>query len=510
MTAIARHLLFIGIALLAMRAAESLAEETTAPRYKAIVPQSITTLDRVETKLLGTLDFADGMPSAETARKTQEFMVVARAAEAFLSGMPATSLYAFTAGMRQAGLQPGDLGLTETLVDARSLLLTANTTTIYGIMEFDVSAGPEVLVIPPRVLGPMQDAMFRFISDIGFTGPDQGKGGRYLVALNDWKGEVPPGHFLVRTPSNRNFLIFRVFVNGDDFAGAVSATQAVFRAYPLREAANPPPQRFVNLSGKQFNTVHANDFTFFEELNRVVQNEPAGLFDPQLAGTFAAVGIQKGKPFAPDARMKALLTEGVVIGNASARATAFASLDRSLYFWPDRQWWGYTGSYDFTENGAMMLDDRVAWHYIATGITPAMMQPAPGTGSVYAVAARDSAGQYLDGGKTYSITLPGPIPARTFWSFTVYDNQHRSLLETDQRSAGLDSSAKGLKANPDGSYTIWFSPTPPKGKEGNWVQTWSGRGWFTILRLFGPLEPWFDRSWKPGDPQLVTNAAAER
>jgi hypothetical protein len=177
--------------LLALVAAPATAE-MAAPRYKADVPQSITTPDRVETRLLGQLDFTDGMPSAETARKTQDFMVVARAAEAFLSGMPAASLYAFTAGLRQAGLQPGDLGLAETLLDAKSLLLTANTTTVYGMIEIDVSGGPQVLVIPPRVLGPMQDAMFRYISAVGFTGPDQGRGGRYLIARNDWKGEIPP------------------------------------------------------------------------------------------------------------------------------------------------------------------------------------------------------------------------------------------------------------------------------------------------------------------------------
>jgi hypothetical protein len=128
-----------------------------------------------------------------------------------------------------------------------------------------------------------------------------------------------------------------------------------------------------------------------------------------------------------------------------------------------------------------------------------MVTPQVGAGSVYPYFTRDANGDYLDGSRTYSLTLPGPVPARNFWAFTVYDNQTRSLLETDQRSAGIDSNREGLTPNPDGSYTVWFGPKPPEGREGNWVQTWPGRGYFVIMRLFGPLEPWFDQSWRPGD-----------
>jgi hypothetical protein len=118
-------------------------------------------------------------------------------------------------------------------------------------------------------------------------------------------------------------------------------------------------------------------------------------------------------------------------------------------------------------------------------------------------AAHDSEGRYLDGGKTYSVTLPGPVQAKDFWSFTVYSSQHRSMLESDQKLAGLDSNIPTIKPNEDGSYTIWFGPEAPEGKEENWVQTISGKGFFVLLRLYGPLEPWFDKTWKPGDFELV-------
>ena len=157
---------------------------------------------------------------------------------------------------------------------------------------------------------------------------------------------------------------------------------------------------------------------------------------------------------------------------------------------------------EFLNKGERVLDDRIFFHYIATGITPAMAAPKVGLGSVYAFTAQDGKGEYLDGGRTYKVTLPAPIPAKDFWSFMVYSGQHRSMLETDQKLAGLDSNNPSVKPNDDGSYAIWFGPKPPKG-QGNWIQTIPGKSFNCLLRLYGPLEPWFDKSWKPGDFELV-------
>jgi hypothetical protein len=132
-----------------------------------------------------------------------------------------------------------------------------------------------------------------------------------------------------------------------------------------------------------------------------------------------------------------------------------------------------------------------------------MANSKPGTGSAYAYAGRDSKGDYLNGGKTYKVTLRAPIPVANLWSFMVYDAQTRSMLETDQKLAGLDSNDKSIKKNADGSVTIWFAPKAPAGQESNWVQTMPGKGWNTLLRLYAPLQPWFDKTWKPGDFELV-------
>jgi hypothetical protein len=475
------------------------------PKYAADVPKSIMTPDMVKTEKLGTLKFFDGMPDDATVNKVYDNLDLYRGVDAFLNGIPAASIYGLLEGFKQAGMKPGELGVFEELMDARSLYLTANSTTVYCMTELNVKEGPVVVEIPPGVLGPVDDAYFRFVTDVGMTGPDQGKGGKYLFVHRDYKGAIPKGYFVKKTPTYRNLMFFRAFVKDGDLKVTVTGLKAGFRMYPLTQAGNPPKQVFHNLSGKKFNTVHANDFHFYEELNAVVQYEPADAFNPELVGQWAAIGIKKGQPFKPDARMKKILTEAVAIGNATARALTFRPRKKSVYYFPDRQW--YTsfsgGSHEFYDNGERVLDDRIFFHYYATGITPSMVNAKPGTGSAYAVGAHDSKGRYLDGGKTYKVTLPGPVPANNFWSFMVYDGQTRSMLETDQQLAGLDSNNPSVKPNPDGSYTMWFGPRPPKGHEGNWIQTMPGKSYNVLLRLYGPEQAWFDKTWKPGDFELV-------
>lgn len=206
-----------------------MAAGASSPTYKAAVPASIQTPDVVETETLGTLNFFDGMPSAETVAKVDDFMDIARAAETFLVGMPIASARALMEGFRSAGMKSGDLGLTEELLDARSLFLTPNTTTIYGMLEFDVKDEPFVLEIPPGVLGPIQDAFFRYVVDFGPVGPDRGKGGKYVVAHESYTGELPADAFEVRTRTYRNMGFFRVFVKDGDFAGASAFVKKTFR-----------------------------------------------------------------------------------------------------------------------------------------------------------------------------------------------------------------------------------------------------------------------------------------
>ncbi len=477
-----------------------------AQEYKADVPEYIQTPDVVKTELLGDLNFFDGLPDEETVQKAYDFLDVSRASEAFLNGIPAASIYAFQEGMKQAGVQPGDLMLAENLADARTLLLTAQTTTPYGFAEINVKDEPMVVVVPPMILGGIDNAYFLHVGDVGVTGPYAGKGGKFLIVGPDYKGEIPEGYHVYQTKTYRNWMFMRTFVKDGNIEASTEGLRKFFSIHPLSQDANPPKQVVVPVSGKQFNTVHANDFHFFEEINAVIQYEPADAFNPELVGLLASIGIKKGQEFNPDERMKKLLTEGVAIGNAIARSILFRPRNPDFYFYPGkRQWFSpfAFAKYDFLEDGARLLDSRIMFHYYATGITPAMSNPMVGKGSTYLAIVRDKTGAYLDGGKTYKVTLPAPIPAANFWSFMVYDSQTRSMLETDQRSGGVDSKNPKLKANKDGSYTVYFGPKAPKGQEDNWVQTMPNKSYNVLLRLYGPTEAWFDKSWIPGDFELV-------
>lgn len=480
----------------------AVAETPAAPKFEPEVPAKITTPNEVHTRI-GTLRFRDGAPEPETVSLAFDQLDFSRGIQTFLTGISATSVYAMCRGFEEAGIAPNrDLGIAEDLLDARSLFLTPNTTTVYAFACLNLNDGPMVMRVPPRVLGPVDDADFRWVTDVGLTGLDHGEGGDYLFVPPGYQGALPEAGYHVAKPrTNRLVVFYRAFVEKGDIAAAVAGVKAKAALFPLAQAGSPPETHFVNVSGKRFNTISANDASFFDELNAVVQNEPADWVDPDTAGLYAAIGIKKGQPFAPDERLKKTLTESVEVANAIARANLFASRDKATRIYDNRQWLTpfVGGSYQFLDGAVRLLDARAMFFYYATGITPAMSEAKPGMGSAYAVALRDARGEYLEGGRTYSVTLPGPVPAKAFWSFTVYDNQTRSLLPTDQKLAGVDSTLPDIRKNPDGGATVWFGPNAPAGHESNWVQTMPGRGYNVILRLYGPLESWFDQTWRPGD-----------
>ncbi|MEY2615468.1 MAG: hypothetical protein QOH78_1241 [Verrucomicrobiota bacterium] len=465
-------------------------------RYSA-VPRNP---DTVETRV-GTLKFTDGFPDDATVAKVYDNLDFQRGQQAYLTALPAVSVEAFRKSYADFGPVNQTVLISEQLLDAKSLFLTANTTTPYTVLYLDTKAGPLVLEIPPEVLGPIDDAWFRWVSDVGITGPDKGKGGKYLLLPPDYTGAVPDGYFVIRSRTFGNLMFFRTFLKDGDTKPGVDSVKTSLKVYNLSQAERPPEMKFFNISGKAFNTIGPSDYSLFEYVNNVIQSEPVDAVDPDTLGLFAAIGIAKGKPFAPDDRLKKILIEAAALGDATARTLTYRSRIKEAYFYPNSAWVTpfIGGSYKFEENGAVDLAAKAMFFFYATGVTPAMTMKMVGEGSQYAGAFIDAKGNPLDGSKTYSLHMPPNIPAKAFWSFTLYDNQTRSMLQTDQQSPAVGSLTKGLLTNADGSVDVYFGPKAPAGKEANWVQTIPGKGWNTLLRLYSPLEPWFDKTWRPGE-----------
>jgi hypothetical protein len=308
-------------------------------------------------------------------------------------------------------------------------------------------------------------------------------------------------------PTYVNWLPLRGFLKDGTTDAAVKMWTEGLRIYPLADAGNVPAMEFISGTGKVVNTIHANNLSFYSEIDDVVQREPLGFIDDELRGQLSAIGIQKGQPFEPDGRMKRILTEAVSIANGAARAMAFDPRSETIHLYEGSETWYVAfdgGDYRWLRDGGdggRYMDARTLFFYIATVNTPAMVLQMVGVGSQYALCARDSEGRYLDGAKSYKLNIPAEVPAKDFWSLVAYDTQTRSMLQTDQPYPSKNNERnKDLEKNKDGSIDIYFGPTAPEGREANWIQTVPGKAWFTCLRLYGPLEAWFDQTWRPGDP----------
>ena len=545
--------------LLQLRAA-AVAFAMTIPHFAAAqtapaIPPSITTPDKVELNI-GTLEYRDGAPSKETVTKAYDYLDLMHGVEAFVNAYQGASVASIFKGMENAGIPNNTALIFSELMDAKSLFLTANADTVYFWVNLDATKGPIVVETPPLSLGVVDDMWFQWITDFGLPGPDRGEGGKYLFVPPDYKGELPGGGYYVqKMRTTRATMLGRSFLEKNDPKPVVAEIKKTLKIYPYLPGgygtsigsalegkatlARTPdhkldwaflrpeePAKFTEGTGKVINTIPPSDFSYFEMLNDVVQNEHVGALDPEIMGSLAAIGIVKGKPFNPDARMKKILTDAAAIGSAAARTLNFKwRPSDGGYYYPNSTWFNplFLGGYNmetpppqvsadgvitpYPPTGARTLNVRTVMFFGYTFITPAMIMRLTDIGSQYLVQTVDSTGEYFDGSKTYKVTLPKDVPAGKFWSFTVYDNQTRSMLDTPQRypRAGSQSyPTPAAEADTGGSTTVYFGPTKPDGvNAGNWIQTDPKKGWFTILRLYSPLEPFFTKAWRPSEIELV-------
>jgi hypothetical protein len=456
----------------AVACAALLLPDMAAAQTATGIPPSLITPDKVDTRI-GALQFKDGAPSTDTAAKIYDTLDFTRGLDAFLNSYGGASAYAIHQGILSIGAEDNTVVIFPELMDSKSLFLTANADTIYSFAVVDLTKGPMVVEQPTKGVGTINDMWFGWIIDVGFPGPDRGEGGKYLILPPGYDGPVPGGGFYVaRSKTTRVLYVSRAYLVDNDPKPAVENIRKSLKIYPYTpggvgtsiatalegnvrlESTNAlvPATKFVEASGKSFNTIPPSDYTFFETINANIQQEPADSYNPELAGQLAAIGIVKGKPFTPDARMRKILTDAAAVGNAAGRVLNWRPSESLAWnYYPDSSWanmlWQGGANFEtpppmitkeglfqpLPSTGARTLDSKTAFYYAYTLDSPGMIMRLPRVGSQYLMGFLDGDKNSFDGAKTYKVTLPPNVPAAAFWSFTLYDNQTRSMLDTPQR-----------------------------------------------------------------------------
>ena len=464
--------------------------------------QQLPTSGIVESRL-GKIELTNGYPTDAAAKKLYDEIDFQRACQAYLWALPLMAMHQWQSEQHEK-FGAGNLDFVDYLTFTDKLgLLTANATTPYVIGFPNLKeTGPLVIEIPPgAVAGAILDFWQRPLSDTGQTGPDKGKGGKYLVLGPDDPDMKPEGYFVLRSPTVNIWSGQRAL---DPDLEKAKATAAALRIYPYSQRDNPPPIRHVSPNGRKWTGEQPRGLAYWEGLAKVINEEPALERDRIILGMLQPLGIEKGKPFNPDARQKQILIEAAQIGEVMARTIGFEKRFEGAKVWPGKHWDISLFLKETSQEAPnyTQFDERTSWFYEAVGVSIGMMGRTVGAGQVYLEASKDNKDQWLDGGKTYHLRVPPNAPVAQFWSFTVYDNESRCFVDTGVQPDR--SSRDNIEKNADGAVDLYFGPKVPEGKPAtNWIKTIAGRGWFTYFRLYGPTQAYFDRSWVLSDIKVL-------
>jgi hypothetical protein len=447
--------------------------------------------------------FAGGYPTSGTTAQEYETADFVRAVEAYKFFYPTVSGAAIIRGNEQIGVVPNRVfGILDCAPE--QLVFTANSDTPYGPLMLDLSLGPLVVELAP---GPLivcsMDVNQRWVADMGLPGPDAGKGGKHLLVPPEYQGDVPTdGYYVHRASSNRQIVGARSLPVNGDVQGAKDRLKTI-KVYPYRPTPGWIEPQWLDVTGKMQDTTPVeweNNLQFWKMLAKTVDEEPSYAGYHNFYGELAALGIEKGRPFTPDARMTRILDAAAKTANAQLRVRSFDDRRPDRIVWKDRRWEWASLRFedgDFNTQSRLDVEAREKWFYQAVGASPAMFRRDTQAGSLYWLGLRDEKGAYLDGNRRYKLTVPLPVPARLFWSVTVYDAESRSQIQTTQKRAALRSMFE-LKDLQGASVDLFFGPDAPAGSE-HWIKTLPGKGWFVYFRIYGPDVAAFDGSWKPGD-----------
>jgi hypothetical protein len=469
------------------------------------------TIDTRIGKLSFTHAFANGYPTKATVEKLYDERDFQRACQLYLWALP---IVAPAQGQEQVRtvLGAGDLDiLLADTYEERLGILTPNVTTPYlGIMPDLGRTGPLVIEIPAgAIAGLVDDFWQRPVTDLGLAGPDQGKGGKYLILGPGQSVPQAEGYIVVHSPTMNVMTLLRNLETDPDKAERL---QREIRLYPYAQRENPPANRVIRMDAKGSMT-QPRGLAYWERLADILNREPVQERDRIMMAMLRSIGIEKGKPFKPDARQKKILTEAALVGEAMAKANDFDKRQMPLARYRDGSHWDNALALDPSQEAEFytQLDERAAWFYEAGATSKGMVTRTPGLGQVYLGAYKDKNGDWLDGANTYRLHVPPNAPVKQFWALTIYEVDTRSLIRNRQQIAERSSRQPDLVKNPDGSVDLYVGPNAPKGPsaslrtgfEKNWIPSVPGRAWFAYFRLYAPTGPHFDGTWTLPDFEKV-------
>jgi len=437
-------------------------------------------------------------------------IMVQRATQAAIWGMPAAGMIDFEkATKRDLKGDVNDVIYVSKPFASRHGFLTANDVTPYAWGSLSTVKGPLVVEVPAAndkvgYFGTIVDAWDVPLIDVGTTGHDKGKGGKYLILPPGYKGETPKGYVVLPCNTfNQGFSFRPVMKDGATFEDTTAYAKTL-KIYQLADAANPPATRHIDAFPSSYGSLPTYDLSFFEDIHDVINREPVLPQDKAMMALLAGIGIEKGKPFKPSADQKRAMEEGIKLAYASMQSYFTTEGKAMLPFWEDKKWyvWDFAegqaeSGFPYVTEDRVLVDERAGGSYFWITYLPKVL----GGGTFYLTGLRDSTGDLYDGKSTYKLRVPKDTPAKDFWSAIVYSMETKGFVANVDR-VGISSRDKDtLKMNDDGSVDLYFAPEAPKGLESNLVPT--GEDFFLLFRLYGPDKPLFEKTWILDDVEKV-------
>ena len=465
---------------------------------------------------LANAPFPDGYPAKESVQPLKNELLFQQATQSYIWSLPAVSMWAMKEGSEKVfGTGYNVLPYWPKRLTAKTLVTTPNSDMIYAMSYLNLKDGPLVVEAPPDLQGLFDDFFQRpligptidghtWIGDVGFAGPDKGKGGTYVLLPPDYTGEVPKDGFVYRSRTYNVFLFWRAFFSDPNDLAMPDATIRKTRVYPLGKKDQAKPMVFPDANAQPADMLFPQDGRFFDMLSRFIDAEYVDPADLYMRGMLHTIGIEKGKPFRPDPAMRTLLDQAAKTGFKMTRVIAndlTLNAPGGRYF-PDRQWVNVMAGQNpfYLGVGDTYLDIQQQSTYFteAYGMSPGMVVNIPDKGAKYPGTFRDKDGDFLDGGNSYVLHIPPNVPATRFWSVTLYDSLTASGIDNGKPFPSINLMNKPPQ-NADGSFDLYFGPTAPAGKEKSWIRTLPGKGFFVLFRFYSPEKAFLDGSWKLDD-----------